>query len=362
MVGGGYPALGAPARWVVRILRHRRGTIDPAGVLVGEMSTSRTPAALRVNAIASRRHGVVTRAELLEAGIPLSTSRDWVASGRIHRLHPGVFSVVPPLLLSEEGRWLAAVLACGPGAVLSHGAGAQLLGILPRRDRPGVHVSLIDRRRIRPAGIIVHRPRRLDRRDLETRRLIPVTLATRTIFDQASSVRPAALRAQFEQAEYLELLDRPRLDELLAGATGRRGLGHLRELAGFTPLPLGRVRSRLERIVLSLCRTESLPMPAVNVPLLGYEVDFLWEAAQLVVEADGGHHVGGRRERDNERDLALHRAGYLVRRYSEPALADPDAVASELRTLLLERLPRPERREMAKQHRKDRGEQAAVGR
>jgi very-short-patch-repair endonuclease len=303
------------------------------------MSAPFAPAASRVNAIASPRHGVITLDELLDAGIAPSTTRDWVASGRIHRLHRGVFAIVPPALLSREGRWLAAVLACGPGAVLSHGAAAQLLGILTRRDRPGIHVSLLDRRRIRPTGIIVHRPRHLERCDLTARRRIPVTSATRTIFDQASLIGRSALRAQFEQAEYLELLDRPRLNELLTGATGRRGLGQLRELAGFTPMPLSRVRSGLERIVLSLCRAHSLPMPAVNVPLLGYEVDFLWEAARLVVEADGGHHVGDRRERDNERDLALQRAGYLVRRYTEQALSDGDAVASELLALLRERLP-----------------------
>lgn len=315
------------------------GAAGDAGVFRGEMPAPHAPAALRVNAIASRRHGVITIDELIGAGVPASTTRDWTAAGRIHRLYRGVFAVVPPLLLSQEGRWLAAVLACGPDAVLSHGAAAQLVGIVPRRRRPGIHVSLTDRRRIGPAGIVVHRPRNLDRRDLETRLRIPVTSATRTLFDQASSVDHTELRAQFEQAEYLELLDRPRLNELLTTATGRRGLGHLRELAGFTPLPLSRVRSRLEQIVLSLCRSESLPVPAVNVPLLGYEVDFLWEAARLVVEADGGHHVGGRRERDNERDLALQRAGYLVRRYSEPALADPAAIASELRAILLERLP-----------------------
>jgi very-short-patch-repair endonuclease len=281
---------------------------------------------------------VITLDDLRDAGVPPSTARGWAASGRIHRLHRGVFTVVPPVLLSQEGRWLAAVLACGRGAVLSHGAAAQLLGILPRRDRPGIHVSLVDRRRIRPAGIIIHRPRRLERCDLITRRRIPVTSATRTIFDQASRTGASDLRAQFEQAEYLELLDRPRLNELLTDATGRRGLGHLGELAGFTPLPLSRVRSGLERIVLTLCRTHSLPTPAVNVPLLGYEVDFLWEAARLVVEADGGRHVGERRERDNERDLALQRAGYLVRRYTEQALGDADAIAGELLAILRERL------------------------
>ena len=303
------------------------------------MAAPLTPAA-RANAIASRRHGVITLKELLATGVPASTVRDWVAASRLHRVHRGVFAVVPPVLLSQEGRWLAAVLACGHGAALSHGAAAQLIGIISRRARPGLHVSVVDRRRIRPPGIVVHRPRHLEQRDLIVRRRIPVTSATRTIFDLASRASPAELRAQFEQAEYLELLDRPRLDELLAEATGRRGLGTLRALTGFTPMPLSRVRSKLERIVLSLCRSHSLPLPGVNVPLLDYEIDFLWDAARLVVEADGGHHVGTRRDHDNERDVVLQRAGYLIRGYSETALSDPGGIARELLGLLRERLPR----------------------
>jgi very-short-patch-repair endonuclease len=75
------------------------------------------------------------------------------------------------------------------------------------------------------------------------------------------------------------------------------------------------------------------------VPLLGYEVDFLWRGARFVVEADGGRHVRERRASDNQRDLQLQRAGYLVRRYSEEALEDEPAVAAELLEILLERLP-----------------------
>jgi very-short-patch-repair endonuclease len=168
---------------------------------------------------------------------------------------------------------------------------------------------------------------------------IPVTTATRTIFDVASTLRPKALREAFEQAEYLELLDRSRLITLLDGAKGRRGLGELRALAGADAIPLSQTRSRLERLVLSICRTHDLPIPGVNVPLLGYEVDFHWPQARFVVEADGGHHVGERRDRDNARDVALARAGQLVRRYSGEALRDEQVVAMEILEILRERLP-----------------------
>jgi very-short-patch-repair endonuclease len=113
----------------------------------------------------------------------------------------------------------------------------------------------------------------------------------------------------------------------------------IRELLGERALPLGETRSRLEEIVLELCRDHGLPLPATNVPLLGYEVDFLWADARLVVEADGGSHLSRRqRDRDNERDAVLARAGYLVRRYSWAALSDRAAVAAEIAAILGERL------------------------
>ena len=243
-------------------------------------------------------------------------------------------------MLSDEGRWLAAVLTCGPSAVLSHSAAAELLGLVERwRRRVPLEVSVRDRRRLRPPGIVIHRPRNLEARDTTIRDGIPTTTETRTLFDQASVVSAGTLREQFERAEYLETLDRDRLRSLLIGATGRKGLRELSRLANHRPLPLSRTRSRLERIVLSICRTHSLPLPGVNVPLLDYEVDFLWPAARLVVEADGGWHAGERRARDNERDLRLQLAGYLVRRYSEDALANPRQVANEILEVLRNRLP-----------------------
>jgi very-short-patch-repair endonuclease len=119
---------------------------------------------------------------------------------------------------------------------------------------------------------------------------------------------------------------------------GHRGVGHLRSLLAAHALPLAETRSRLEALLLRICRGHGLPLPAVNVPLLGYEVDFLWRPVRFVVEADGGRHRGRRRDRDNERDVTLSRAGYLVRRYSSAALADERAVSREVRSILEERL------------------------
>jgi hypothetical protein len=303
------------------------------------MSSQSTPAA-RIAARASIRHGIVDAHDLSDLGIASSTVRAWVASGRVHRLHRNVYSVVPPSLISHEGRWLAAVLACGPGAALSYQAAAEHVGLIERwRRRVPLHVSLIDRRKVRLEGIIVHRPRHLEERDIKEHNGIRTTSATRTLFDLTSVVTPTVLRELFERAEYLEELDRARLRTLLIGATGRRGLRALRDLAGFEPIPLSRIRSKLEGIILKLCRTHSLPVPGVNVPFGDYELDFFWPAARLVVEADGGRHVRERRATDNERDLRLQLAGHLVRRYSEEALEEEPAVSRELLHLLMNRLP-----------------------
>ena len=154
----------------------------------------------------------------------------------------------------------------------------------------------------------------------------------------ASDVPVGLLQIMVERAEYREELDRARMSELLTGATGRRGLGVLRELLGLESIPLSRTRSALERISLSVCREGDLPIPGVNVPLLDYEVDLHWPAARFVVEADGGQHVGEQRDRDNEQDVVLARAGILVRRYSLEALKDRGAVGREIREILIERL------------------------
>jgi very-short-patch-repair endonuclease len=291
-----------------------------------------------ISELATRQHGVVSRTQLLEIGVPAATIGGWLRRGHLHRLHRGVYAV-GHALLTQEGRWLAAVFGCGPGSFLSHGPAAQLLGIVPRRERFALHVSVLGGVDRSPRGILCHRPRSLERRDTMVRNRIPVTTVTRTVWDLATTFTPLRTRRAFEQAEKLGLLDRARLARLLVAAPSRKGAGTIRQLLAERALPLEATRTRLEEIVLETCRDHSLPLPAVNVPLLGYEVDFLWPDARFVVEADGGDHLNRiQRDKDNERDADLGRAGYLVRRYSWAALADGPAVAAEIAAILGERL------------------------
>lgn len=257
----------------------------------------------------------------------------------MHRIHRGVYAVGHPRL-DQEGLWMAAVLACGKESVLSHTSAAELWALLQRGRGHRIHLSVRTRSVRNVADLAIHAPRSLERCDCTVRRGIPVTTATRTVWDLASTLPPLQVRRAFEQAEKLHLLDRPRLAQLREATPNRRGGALIATLLAEGALPLDRTRSWLEELLLTICRDNSLPLPAVNVPLLGYEVDFLWPQHRFVVEADGGHHLGpAQRDRDNERDIAFARAGYLVRRYGARAMGDGRAVAAEILGILRERTP-----------------------
>ena len=187
-------------------------------------------------------------------------------------------------------------------------------------------------------AVVTHVSRNLDPSDVTRHLGIPATTGTRTVWDLATVLSPTGLRRAFEQAGKLRVLDRERLRALLTASPSRKGAGLIRQLLAETALPLEETRSRLEELILELCRDEGLPLPAVNVPLLGWEVDFLWERERFVVEADGGDHLSRRqRDRDNERDAVLGRAGFLVRRYGWVPVRGRRAVATEIAAILAER-------------------------
>ena len=259
-------------------------------------------------------------------------------SGRLFRLYDGVFSTIHPSQLSQEGRWLAAVSACGSDAYLSHGPSLQLQGVVERRIHYGLHVSLATRTPRRVRGVLVHRPVELSRCDTTTRFSIPATTVTRAVWDISTTHHPQPVRKAFERAERLNKLDRPRLTELAESHPNRKGSGLIRLLLAERPLPAADVRTWLEELIWETCTTNGLPLPECNAPLLAYTVDFLWPDARLVVEADGGDHLEPtQRDKDNLRDSILQRAGHFVRRYSSRDARRPRKVASEIVAILTER-------------------------
>jgi very-short-patch-repair endonuclease len=281
---------------------------------------------------ADRRHGVVTRRQLHALGLSDTAIRHWIRRGVLHRMHRGVYAVghrVPAV----EGRMLAAVLACGPGAALSHRSAAALWG-LRQSDQRRIDVTAVADAGRCDRAIAQHRARNLDAVDLTTHRGVPVTTVARTLVDLAGVVPALALERALEKAEILAIYDHIAMHEVLERSNGRNGA---RALRAALEAPPAFTRSELERRMLSLCRRNRLPAPQVNAVVCGHEVDFFWPAARLIVETDGLKYHGTRRafENDRRKDAELVVAGYRVIRITYRRLkTEPNAVANTIRVLI----------------------------
>lgn len=227
---------------------------------------------------------------------------------------------------------MAAVLACGHGALLSHRSAAALWGL--RRAPSAVVEVTAPRGRGRP-GIVVHEggvfPAEKTVADG-----IPVTTVARTLFDVAETVEESELEGLFEEADRLGLLHMRDVEEVCARGHGRRALRPVRRLIEAARAP-DLARSPLEERFLAFCRDHRLPSPETNVTVLDREVDALWPKARLVAELDGWsfHHHRAAFERDRARDIAMQAGGYRVVRVTHRRLErEPAKVATQLRKLL----------------------------
>jgi very-short-patch-repair endonuclease/predicted transcriptional regulator of viral defense system len=290
-----------------------------------------------IAALAGRQHGVVALPQLKALGITASAVRDRVASGRLHRVHRGVFAVGHPIL-KTEGRFMAAAFACGPGAVLSHRSAAALWD-LRQTDRALIDVTAPTRRSRR--GIDVHGSRTLQPADVTTVNGIPCTTVARTLLDLAEVVDRRGLERAYERAEILRMLDTRAVQEVLDRAAGRRGAAMLQSILGDNSLGDAITRSELEERFLAICKSSRLPRPRVNAYIDlyggGVEVDFLWRRERLIVETDGHASHGTRAafERDRARDRRLTIAGWRVVRFTwRQVVRERDEVASTLALLL----------------------------
>jgi uncharacterized protein DUF559 len=257
----------------------------------------------------------------------------WLRVGRLHRLHRAVYAV-GHMGVGHEGRTLAAVLACGPAAVLSHASAAAWWALTSQTPRV-IHVSAARNRVGRP-GIAVHRPRRFDSSDITRRRGMPITSVERTLLDVAGTADADELQDILATARRLGRYSRRRLEDVIARCNGHPGTGALRRAIADRPAP---TRNAFERRFLGLVRRAGLPEPLVNsrveAPDHPYlEVDFLWPAHALIVETDGFETHGTRRafEADRARDAALAAAGYRVVRFTWRT--DAATVVRRLRALL----------------------------
>lgn len=264
----------------------------------------------------SRQHGVVTRRQLLKAGLTTDMIRSRLRSDRLIRLHREVYllgTLVGPLR-PERHLEMAAVLACGRGAAVSHRSALWLRGLVPVRPQGPVHLVLA-RGRCRRPGIIAHRVASLPATDVGTVDAIPTTRTVRTILDVAADVRPRELEQVIARAERSGLLDVEEIRERLKVEDGRSGIRLLRALLS-APTSPAFTRSRAEERFLQLVRKADLPEPECNVRTGKRELDFLWRDHGVAVEVDGFAYHGSRRsfERDRSRDFALGAEGIEVRR------------------------------------------------
>lgn len=271
--------------------------------------------------IAARQHGVVSRAQVLALGVDRDFVSRHVGDGRLHFLHLGVFALGHQSL-TDRGRWMAAVLACGEASVLSHLTAALLWRLLDRAEGV-IHVLIPEGgSRSRP-GLVIHRTRRLPAEHRTERDGIPVTTPERTLLDLATMLPPERLRFAVEAADRASLLDVPFLIRLCDEFRGRKGVGRLRRIALEQRGAAVRTKSPPETTFLRLCLSHGIPEPLVNSRLHGFEVDFHWPDANLVVEIDTYtyHRSWAQRQRDLERDAALKARGIEVLRLT-PEMVD----------------------------------------
>jgi very-short-patch-repair endonuclease len=283
-----------------------------------------------IAAIAGRQDNIVTRDQLIAAGVGRGAIEYRLSAGSVHRLHRGVYLIghAPP---TRIGRTRAAALACGANAAVSHRSAAELWGMLPEGDAD-IDITVVGRNPGQRLGIQTHRVEQLAGNELRLINGIPVTSPARTICDIAGADPSHHAEEALEQARVGRLVTDRQLRQVIDRAPTRAGSALIRALldsengAGYT-------RSKAERTMRALVRSAELPQPLVNVQLHGFLVDFLWPSERLVVEVDGYefHNDRAAFERDRRRDQILTAAGYRVIRVTWRQLRDePVAVIARL--------------------------------
>jgi very-short-patch-repair endonuclease len=274
-------------------------------------------------------HGVVTRAALLGAGVTAAEIEHRLRTGALIREYPGVYRVghrAPSL----EARYMAAVRACGEGALLSGRAAAHLFGAL-KGPAPPPEVTAWTKRRVR--GVKTRRSR-IDPRDATTFRRISVTTLPRTLVDLAAVLDPDALARACHEAEVRHETTAAQVEAVLERRPKSPGAANLRAvLRGDAPITL----SRLEKRFLALLREAGLPLPQTNRPAGGRYVDCRWPDHRLTVELDSYryHHSRHAWEQDRRREREARARGDEFRRYTwGDVFESPEQTLAELRTLL----------------------------
>lgn len=305
------------------------GLVDAARIL------ARTgPGDLAVAAIATGQEGLITTPQLLFVGLRPGAIRYRRELGRLNVVHRGVF-LVGHGRVTPVGRMAAAVLACGPTAVISHRSAAALWDLLQRPDREPIHISSAAHLRQRP-GLVVHRHKSLTSAETRRRERLPLTSPTMTLLDLAETEPMQVVQRALNEARVRSLVDRQAFARLARQTNGRSGWGPLLEIFRDEGAP-DFSRSKAETVLWDLIRSAGLPLPRRNVSVHGYELDFYWPDARLNAETDGraAHDTGMRFETDRDRDAHLVSLGIRVMRFTWKQLTErPDLVVDLLSAAL----------------------------
>jgi very-short-patch-repair endonuclease len=276
--------------------------------------------------------------QLRGLGIGRSAMRHRIAKGSLHVVLPSVLAVGTPVL-QPLGAETAALLYAGDDAVISHESAAALWGLASSPSF--VAITLIDRHIRSQPGVVVHRVKGLDLRDVRIHNGFPVTSPARTLIDCAST---PAIDGLLNEARVLKLVTNDAIRATMDRCPGRKGIGQLRRLLE-SEQETGFTRSEAERILKRLIRQAELELPVFNTRVMGVEVDALWAPPKVVIEVDGYHAHGhyGAFQRDRVKANRLVGAGYVVLRFTWPQLTAKPllVVATIARTLgRLEAQPR----------------------
>jgi very-short-patch-repair endonuclease len=248
--------------------------------------------------------------------------------------------------MTERGEFMAAVLACGPDAVLSHRSAAYLWGLVDEREEL-IDVTAPNRRGRSPAGVVAHRDGSLQPIDKVKLYGVPCSSLARTLLDYARVVPKWELRKAVGRAEVLRILDPAAMRSVLRRGHGRRGVARLRLIIETLHPQTRRTRSELERLFLAMCVKAGLPQPETNVwldvpagnPL---QADFLWRDARLIVEADSRefHDTPTAFEEDRKREQRFQAAAWRVSRCTWSQVErEPQRLAATIRALLAQDPP-----------------------
>jgi very-short-patch-repair endonuclease/predicted transcriptional regulator of viral defense system len=273
----------------------------------------------QVLALALAQHGIVALYQLVALGLDARAIQARAAAGQLHRIHHAVYSLIPRKLLSREGRFMAAVLACGPEAALSHRSAAAFLGLRPT-SRANVDVTVPTESHRRHAGIDLHRSTTLTRNDVTTVNNIPCTTTARTLLDLGDVIYPRQHERAFDQAEAMGVLNMRAIKDQLERNRTRRAARRTRAVVEDHYIGETITLSEFEEAMIPLLRAAELPMPRINEWIIlddgepAILADFCWPDKRVIGETDGWttHRTRQAFERDRRRDQRLAAAGWHV--------------------------------------------------